>query len=140
MVWPEEARPTPMDTEEEAPGGGDERRRRGDRPYRSAAEADAAARALLVEAAAAEAEAARLAAVERGEVEEPEADEEDEAEKGEDNGVREAEEAGDGDWSVELEAEVADDEWDAEEWDEDEKADVEKNLQAGDFGFDTPVL
>ena len=27
-----------------------------------------------------------------------------------------------------------------EEWDEDEKADVEKNLQAGDFGFDTPVL
>ena len=29
---------------------------------------------------------------------------------------------------------------DYEEWDEDEKADVEKNLQAGDFGFDTPVL
>ena len=28
----------------------------------------------------------------------------------------------------------------SEEWDEDEKADVEKNLQAGDFGFDTPVL
>ena len=27
-----------------------------------------------------------------------------------------------------------------EEWDEDEKADVEKNLQSGDFGFDTPVL
>jgi hypothetical protein len=28
----------------------------------------------------------------------------------------------------------------SEEWDEDEKADVEKNLRAGDFGFDTPVL
>ena len=28
----------------------------------------------------------------------------------------------------------------SEQWDEDEKADVEKNLQAGDFGFDTPVL
>ena len=28
----------------------------------------------------------------------------------------------------------------SEEWDEDEKTDVEKNLQAGDFGFDTPVL
>ena len=28
----------------------------------------------------------------------------------------------------------------SEEWDEDEKADVEKNLQAGDVGFDTPVL
>ena len=28
----------------------------------------------------------------------------------------------------------------SEVWDEDEKADVEKNLQAGDFGFDTPVL
>ena len=28
----------------------------------------------------------------------------------------------------------------SEEWDEDEKAGVEKNLQAGDFGFDTPVL
>ena len=28
----------------------------------------------------------------------------------------------------------------SEDWDEDEKADVEKNLQAGDFGFDTPVL
>ena len=28
----------------------------------------------------------------------------------------------------------------SEEWDEEEKADVEKNLQAGDFGFDTPVL
>ena len=28
----------------------------------------------------------------------------------------------------------------SEEWYEDEKADVEKNLQAGDFGFDTPVL
>ena len=28
----------------------------------------------------------------------------------------------------------------SEEWDEDEKADVEKNLQAGDFGFDTHVL
>ena len=28
----------------------------------------------------------------------------------------------------------------SEEWDEDEKSDVEKNLQAGDFGFDTPVL
>tara|TARA_B100000965_G_scaffold50592_1_gene37409 strand:- start:49933 stop:50202 length:270 start_codon:yes stop_codon:yes gene_type:complete len=28
----------------------------------------------------------------------------------------------------------------SEEWDEDEKNDVEKNLQAGDFGFDTPVL
>ena len=28
----------------------------------------------------------------------------------------------------------------SEEWDEGEKADVEKNLQAGDFGFDTPVL
>ena len=28
----------------------------------------------------------------------------------------------------------------SEEWDEDEKADVEKNLQAGDFGLDTPVL
>ena len=28
----------------------------------------------------------------------------------------------------------------SEEWDEDEKPEVEKNLQAGDFGFDTPVL
>ena len=28
----------------------------------------------------------------------------------------------------------------SEEWEEDEKNDVEKNLQAGDFGFDTPVL
>jgi len=28
----------------------------------------------------------------------------------------------------------------SEEWDEDEKNDVEKNLQAGDFGFDTPIL
>ena len=28
----------------------------------------------------------------------------------------------------------------SEEWDEDEKSDDEKNLQAGDFGFDTPVL
>ena len=28
----------------------------------------------------------------------------------------------------------------SEEWDEDEKTEVEKNLQAGDFGFDTPVL
>ncbi len=28
----------------------------------------------------------------------------------------------------------------SEEWDEDEKSEVEKNLQAGDFGFDTPVL
>ena len=28
----------------------------------------------------------------------------------------------------------------SKEWEEDEKADVEKNLQAGDFGFDTPVL
>ena len=28
----------------------------------------------------------------------------------------------------------------SEEWDEDEKIEVEKNLQAGDFGFDRPVL
>ena len=28
----------------------------------------------------------------------------------------------------------------SEKWEEDEKNDVEKNLQAGDFGFDTPVL
>ena len=28
----------------------------------------------------------------------------------------------------------------SEEWDEDEKTEVENNLQVGDFGFDTPVL
>ena len=28
----------------------------------------------------------------------------------------------------------------SEEWDEDEKIEVEKNLQAGEFGFDSPVL
>ena len=28
----------------------------------------------------------------------------------------------------------------SEEWDEDGKTELENNLQAGDFGFDTPVL
>lgn len=28
----------------------------------------------------------------------------------------------------------------SEKWEEDDKNDDEKNLQAGDFGFDTPVL
>ena len=28
----------------------------------------------------------------------------------------------------------------SEVWDEDEKTELENNLQAGDFGFDTPVL
>tara|TARA_B100001027_G_scaffold105510_1_gene72614 strand:- start:8233 stop:8502 length:270 start_codon:yes stop_codon:yes gene_type:complete len=28
----------------------------------------------------------------------------------------------------------------SEEWDEDEKTESENNLQAGDFGFDTPIL
>ena len=28
----------------------------------------------------------------------------------------------------------------SEEWEEDEKTEIENKLQAGDFGFDTPVL